>query len=150
MDSSESDLVARAREGDGDAYAALVEPHQEIAFRVAYLVTGTAAGAEDATDPPPDAAEARHHDGRFGRWFVRLFSRADAPRGEAMCDVREQGRDEHTENDDHEQLLVNAGRQQVGLETVGEHHQAEERPEDGRMVEQEVRVGRVHGNGVSR
>lgn len=49
MDSSESDLVSRAREGDGDAYAELVEPHQEIAFRVAYVVTGIAADAEDAT-----------------------------------------------------------------------------------------------------
>ena len=38
----------RAGRGDHAAYSALVEAHRDIAFRVAYLVTGTAADAEDA------------------------------------------------------------------------------------------------------
>ena len=45
---SEADLVARARRGDGDAYDQLVRAHQDIAFRTAWLVSGSAADAEDA------------------------------------------------------------------------------------------------------
>lgn len=42
-------LVERAQSGDADAYAGLVLRHQEIAFRVAYLIVGDASEAEDAT-----------------------------------------------------------------------------------------------------
>ncbi|MEA2170943.1 MAG: hypothetical protein QOF76_4243 [Solirubrobacteraceae bacterium] len=42
------DLVARARGGDGAAFAELVRPHQDIAFRTAMLITRNAADAEDA------------------------------------------------------------------------------------------------------
>lgn len=41
-------LAKQAREGDRDAFAALIERHRQVAFRVAYLVTGSAADAEDA------------------------------------------------------------------------------------------------------
>jgi RNA polymerase sigma factor (sigma-70 family) len=41
-------LVERARNGDINAYEALVQQYQELAFRVAYQVTGDAADAEDA------------------------------------------------------------------------------------------------------
>ena len=41
-------LVERARNGDVNAYEALVQHYQELAFRVAYQVTGDAADAEDA------------------------------------------------------------------------------------------------------
>lgn len=41
-------FVERARNGDVDAYEALVRAYEEIAFRVAYQVTGNAADAEDA------------------------------------------------------------------------------------------------------
>ena len=44
----ETDLVVRAKEGDADAYAQLVTMHQTIAFRTAWLITGSAAEAEDA------------------------------------------------------------------------------------------------------
>ena len=44
----EKDLVARAKEGDTDAYADLVRVHQTIAFRTAWVITGSAAEAEDA------------------------------------------------------------------------------------------------------
>jgi RNA polymerase sigma-70 factor (ECF subfamily) len=46
---AEADLVVRARRGDADACRGLVELHQEVAFRTAYLVLGDAAEAEDAT-----------------------------------------------------------------------------------------------------
>ena len=41
-------LVERARKGDVNAYEALVQQYQELAFRVAYQVTGDAPDAEDA------------------------------------------------------------------------------------------------------
>ena len=44
----QSDLVERARHGDVGAYESLVEEYQTIAFRTAYLITGSAADAEEA------------------------------------------------------------------------------------------------------
>ena len=44
----DAELVERARNGDVNAYEALVRAYEEIAFRVAYQVTGNAADAEDA------------------------------------------------------------------------------------------------------
>ena len=44
----EVELATRARAGDRTAYSQLVATHQQIAFRVAYLVTGSAPEAEDA------------------------------------------------------------------------------------------------------
>jgi len=41
-------LVELAKNGDVNAYEALVHHYQELAFRVAYQVTGNAADAEDA------------------------------------------------------------------------------------------------------
>jgi RNA polymerase sigma factor (sigma-70 family) len=44
----EAALVEQARRGDVRAYEELVRMHSAIAFRTAYLVTGSAADAEDA------------------------------------------------------------------------------------------------------
>jgi RNA polymerase sigma-70 factor (ECF subfamily) len=41
-------LVVAAQQGGEDAFAAVVRPHLEIAFRLAYVITGSAAEAEDA------------------------------------------------------------------------------------------------------
>ena len=43
----DSAAVARAAAGDADAFGALVERHQEAAFRAAYLIVRDAAAAED-------------------------------------------------------------------------------------------------------
>ena len=40
--------MLRAQRGDPRAYEELVRPHEEIAFRVAYVITRNAADAEDA------------------------------------------------------------------------------------------------------
>jgi RNA polymerase sigma factor (sigma-70 family) len=45
---TEHELVERARGGDGTAYASLVREHEEIAFRIAYVICGNAADAEEA------------------------------------------------------------------------------------------------------
>lgn len=46
--SSEQGLIAAAQAGDRDAFAQLLARHQRMAFRAAYLVTGSSAEAEDA------------------------------------------------------------------------------------------------------
>src|SRR5215212_6867829 len=45
---TEGELIALARNGDGDAYASLVRAHSDVAFRTAMLITQDAAEAEDA------------------------------------------------------------------------------------------------------
>jgi len=45
---SEQGLIAAAQAGDRDAFAQLLARHQAVAFRAAYLVTGSSADAEDA------------------------------------------------------------------------------------------------------
>jgi RNA polymerase sigma factor (sigma-70 family) len=45
---TEQELVERARGGDGAAYATLVRDHEETAFRIAYVICGNAADAEEA------------------------------------------------------------------------------------------------------
>lgn len=44
---SESNLVSRARQGDGAAWEMLVGQHQEAVFRLAYLLLGDADEAQD-------------------------------------------------------------------------------------------------------
>jgi RNA polymerase sigma factor (sigma-70 family) len=44
----ESRLVMAAQAGDRDAYAELVAPHLDVAFRTAFLIAGSAADAQDA------------------------------------------------------------------------------------------------------
>jgi RNA polymerase sigma-70 factor (ECF subfamily) len=44
----ERELVERARRGDAQAFGELVRANQEVAFRLAYVITGSAAEAEDA------------------------------------------------------------------------------------------------------
>lgn len=46
---SDAVLAERARQGDAPAFAELVGAYQGIAFRTAYLLTGSAAEAEEAT-----------------------------------------------------------------------------------------------------
>lgn len=44
----ENDLLERAKRGDADAYGELVTRYQALAARTAYVITGSAADAEDA------------------------------------------------------------------------------------------------------
>jgi RNA polymerase sigma factor (sigma-70 family) len=44
----ESVLIARAKRGDQAAYEEIVQLYQQVAFRTAYVITGSAADAEDA------------------------------------------------------------------------------------------------------
>jgi RNA polymerase sigma-70 factor (ECF subfamily) len=45
----ETEDVARAQRGDHDAYESLLREHQQVAFRIAYAIVGSAADAEEVT-----------------------------------------------------------------------------------------------------
>ena len=49
LDETDEKLIARARRGDVAAFEEVVRRYQEIAFRVAFTITGSASDAEDAT-----------------------------------------------------------------------------------------------------
>jgi RNA polymerase sigma factor (sigma-70 family) len=65
LDETESALVERARRGDIRAYEEIVRRYQDVAFRVAYTILGSAEEAEDATQ----------------EGFVRAFNALDRFRG---------------------------------------------------------------------
>ena len=71
-------LVERSRNGDHDAYAELVTRYQAIAARTAYVITGTAADAEDvAQDAFVKAYYAldRFRSGApFRPWLLRIVA----------------------------------------------------------------------------
>lgn len=74
----EQPLIAAAREGDAAAFAALLERHQQMAFRVAYLLLRDSDGAQDVTQ---DAFLRAHRalgtfrDGEpFRPWLLRIVS----------------------------------------------------------------------------
>ena len=90
---AEAELVEQAKRGDSAAYEALVVAYQQIAFRTAYLVTGSAADAEEAAQ---DAfVKAFRALGRFRRgspfkpWLLQIVV------NEARNRRRSSGRREH-------------------------------------------------------
>jgi RNA polymerase sigma factor (sigma-70 family) len=74
----ESDLVERARRGDVVAYEELVHRYQGIAIRIAYLIVGDAAEAEDAAQEgfvKAYRALGRFRAGQpFRPWLVRIVA----------------------------------------------------------------------------
>jgi RNA polymerase sigma-70 factor (ECF subfamily) len=72
----EAEIVERARRGDVHAYEELVQRYTELAFRSAYLVTGSAAEAEDAAqDAFVKAYRALPRfrtGGSFRPWLLRI------------------------------------------------------------------------------
>jgi len=76
--SADDELVARARAGDDDAYALLVARHRDVAFRTAWLITGTAADAEDTAQEAfikAHRALARFRPGEpFRPWLLQIVA----------------------------------------------------------------------------
>jgi RNA polymerase sigma factor (sigma-70 family) len=74
----ESELIARAKRGDLRAYEEIVEQHQTIAFRTAWLITGSAADAEEAAQDAfvkAHAALGRFRQGApFRPWLMRIVA----------------------------------------------------------------------------
>lgn len=89
---SEQNLISKAKSGDVRAYEELVRTHQQIALRVAYVVSGDAGVAEDVTQEAfvrAYRALARfREDGAFRPWLLRIV------RNEALNQRRHRGRQE--------------------------------------------------------
>jgi len=72
----DTDLVARAKQGDGAAFEALVRGHHRRLYRMLLCATGNAADAEDATQTAflkafQHLANFQGH-ARFGTWLTRI------------------------------------------------------------------------------
>jgi RNA polymerase sigma-70 factor (ECF subfamily) len=71
-------VLARARQGDNDAFRALVEKHSRSAFRLAFRMTGNEQDAEDVVQE--SFLRAYRHLGRFearadfGTWLYRIVA----------------------------------------------------------------------------
>src|ERR1700761_7096887 len=79
MDATEAAAVlARARQGDSDAFRALVETHSRQVFRLAYRMTGNEQDAEDVVQE--SFLRAYRQLGRFesradfGTWLYRIVA----------------------------------------------------------------------------
>lgn len=89
----ESLLVSRAQAGDAGAFGALVAAHQQLAFRVAFLIVGDAAEAEDAVQEA--FVKAYHALDRFRPaepfrpWLMRIT--ANTARNRRRSAAREEG-----------------------------------------------------------
>jgi RNA polymerase sigma factor (sigma-70 family) len=74
----ETELVERAKRGDEHAYGELVHAYQGIAFRIAYLVVGNAAEAEDAAQDGFVKAYRALHRFRTGEplrpWLLKIVA----------------------------------------------------------------------------
>jgi RNA polymerase sigma-70 factor (ECF subfamily) len=83
-------LFARAQRGDAAAYEEIVQRYQQIAFRTAYVITGSAADAEDAAQDgfvKAYRALASFREGAEPRpWLLRIVA------NEARNRVRSAGR----------------------------------------------------------
>jgi len=86
----DSVLIARAVRGDSAAYEEIVQRYQQIAFRTAYVVTGSAADAEDAAQEgfvkAFRALDRFRLDADFRPWLLRIVA------NEARNRVRSSGR----------------------------------------------------------
>jgi RNA polymerase sigma-70 factor (ECF subfamily) len=91
----ESTLARLAKEGDVDAYAALVRSHQSGALRLAYLICGGSSDAEDATQEAfvkaYYALDRFDTSAPFRNWLLRIVA------NEAKNRRRASGRRQHYE-----------------------------------------------------
>src|SRR5947208_4324462 len=79
MDASEAAAVlARARQGDGEAFRALVERHSRNVFRLAFRMTGNEQDAEDVVQETFMRAyrQLKNYEARssFATWLFRIAS----------------------------------------------------------------------------
>src|SRR6266568_3651319 len=74
----EAELLARAQRGDPGAFEEIVQRYQQVAFRVAYVITGSAAEAEDAAQEGMFKAYRALHTFRSGAeprpWLLRIVA----------------------------------------------------------------------------
>ena len=91
----DAELITRAQRGSTDAYEEIVKRYQQVAFRTAYVITRSAAEAEDATQEAfvkAYRALGRFRPGAEPRpWILRIVA------NEARNRVRSAGRRQHLE-----------------------------------------------------
>src|SRR6202158_4733246 len=91
----ESELFARAQRGDTAAYEEIMQRYQMVAFRTAYVITGSAADAEEAAQDgfvKAYRALASFRSGAEPRpWLLKIVA------NEARNRVRSAGRRHHLE-----------------------------------------------------
>ena len=99
----EREFVLRAQRGDERAFEQLVRPHQEIAFRVAYLITGNESDAADAAQ-----------DGLVKAWRgLGRFHRERPLRPWLLAIVANEARNRRRSAVRHAGLVLRAGRERV-------------------------------------
>jgi len=78
MEDSDSVAVARAKQGDGDAYRVLVDRHSRSVFRLAYRMTGNEQDSEDVVQETFLRAYKQIHRyearSSFSTWLYRIAS----------------------------------------------------------------------------
>lgn len=107
----ENALIARAQEGDVDAFNRLVLAYQQLAYNVAYRVVGNPDSAADATQ---DAflrafrALSSFRGGSFKAWLLRIVTNCcyDQMRGRKRRPTT--ALDDILEDDEHNELLADA------------------------------------------
>ena len=134
----EGELALRAKRGDERAFAELVRTHQEIAFRVAYLISGSAAEAEDAVQ-----------DGLVKAWRALARFRPESPFRPWLIEiVANEARNRRRSAGRRAALALRAEREEVSggaapspeAETVAREDRArlltalDRLPDDGRLV----------------
>ena len=75
----DSELISRALRGESAAYEEIVQRYQQVAFRTAYVVTGSAADAEDAAQDAFVMAWRKlpgfRGDAQFRTWLLTIVWR---------------------------------------------------------------------------
>ncbi len=91
----DSVLIARAVRGDSAAYEEIVQRYQQVAFRTAYVIAGSAADAEDSAQEgfvkAYRALDRFRLDATFRPWLLRIVA------NEARNRVRSSGRRQQLE-----------------------------------------------------
>ncbi len=126
----EATLVERAKDGDIDAYQQLVRCHEALAFRVAVLVVGNAADAQDAANDAMVKAFyglARFRgDAPFRPWLLRIVAnearnrrRSSARRANLAGQVALSGRASGDAASSPEAVVIASLERQALFEAIG-------------------------------
>ncbi len=114
MDGTEAAAVlARARQGDDDAFRALVERHSRSVFRLAYRMTGNEHDAEDVVQE--SFLRAYRQLGRFearadfGTWLYRITANCAVDMMRARQSRRDQSHAEPLESAEQVTVSADAG-----------------------------------------
>jgi RNA polymerase sigma-70 factor (ECF subfamily) len=121
-------ILARARQGDSEAFRALVEQHSRSAFRLAFRMTGNEQDAEDVVQE--SLLKAYRHLARFetradfGTWLYRIVANC------ALDAIRSrQSRQKHTWTEPVEATAATRRSDEPGPERLAESSELQRRVE---------------------